>query len=185
MKKFVLLLFVLLLVTGCNARPKIDFNQNFSIETYKADMSGYDGLKSVGHRFLGTTVSQLKKTVDEKGYGIFVLSRTDCPHCQQLMKLMNQVAEEYDTYIYYINALSDKYPILDTDDYELLYDLMWDAMDKIDGVKQLQTPTLFTIIDGKVVSYKVGATWKGLDYEQSDIDNILKIYREMMEPFKK
>lgn len=185
MKKISLLLLILFLFAGCSSKPKVDYNTDFSIETYKADMSGYEGLKSVGHRFLGTTVSQLKKTVDEKGYGIFVLSRTDCPHCQQLMKLINQVAEEYDVYVYYIDALSAKYPILDTDDYELLYELMWDAMDKIDGVKQLQTPTLFTIIDGETVSYKVGASWKGLEYERSDIDNILGIYREMLEPFKK
>ena len=125
MKKLLTMVIIGLLLFGCsNEKEKPDLNKEFTLQTYKADMSGYENLKSSGHMFLGTTVSEWKRTIDEKGYGVFVLSRTGCTHCQFAMQYINDVAKELNVYVYYIDAESDTYPILGTDNYEILYDIL-------------------------------------------------------------
>ena len=105
MKKLLSILLICLVLFGCSKKQeKPDLSKEFVIETYKADMSGYENLKSSGHMFVGTTVSELKRTVDEGGYGVFVLSRTGCPSCQLAMQYLNEVAGELGVYIYYIDA---------------------------------------------------------------------------------
>ena len=71
MKKILSILLVCLVLFGCTKKQeKPDLSKEFVIETYKADMSGYENLKSSGHMFVGTTVSELKRTVDEVVIGI-------------------------------------------------------------------------------------------------------------------
>ena len=65
MKKLLILLGCILLLCGCmkkEERVVLDYQNDFI--TYKADMSGYEGLTSSNHRFLGITVSELKKAID-------------------------------------------------------------------------------------------------------------------------
>ena len=105
MKKLLILLGCVLLLCGCTKKEErvvLDYQNDFI--TYKADMSGYEGLTSSNHRFLGITVSELKKAIDEDKSGIFVLSRKGCTHCQLLMRYMDEAANELDVYIYYIDA---------------------------------------------------------------------------------
>ena len=184
MKKVLSFLFIFLILTACSGSKKPDFDSDFTIETYKADVSGYENLKSSGHMFLGTTVSELKKTVDEKGYGAFVLSRVSCNHCQASMQYLNEVCEELGVYVYYINAESDTYPILGTDNYDILYDILYDVLDEDEnGERELQTPHFFTIIDGEIVGSKIGTTWTGNSYTEKDVENLEEVYRKMLTPF--
>ena len=139
MKKLLILLGCILLLCGCmkkEERVVLDYQNDFI--TYKADMSGYEGLTSSNHRFLGITVSELKKAIDEDKSGIFVLSRKGCTHCQLLMRYMNEAANELDVYIYYIDAESNTYPILGTDDYDVLLEAMYPICEEIDGEVGLQ-----------------------------------------------
>lgn len=185
MKKLLTMVIIGLLLFGCsNEKEKPDLNKEFTLQTYKADMSGYENLKSSGHMFLGTTVSELKRTIDEKGYGVFVLSRTGCTHCQFAMQYINDVAKELNVYVYYIDAESDTYPILGTDNYEILYDILYETLPESDnGEKDLQTPELFTIVDGKITGYQIGTTWDGNDYTDKDVNKLKDIYRDLLSPF--
>lgn len=185
MRKTVLMIALLFLLAGCSGNKKLDLSSGYKPETYRADMSGYNGLKSVGHQFEGTTVSQLKRTVDEKEYGVFVLSRVECPHCQQLMHLINDVAAENDVTVYYIEADSRQYPILDTPDYDVLYEILLPAMNVVDGEKALQTPTIFAIYKGEIIDSMVGATWRGLDPSDKDVADTIRRYEQIISPFKK
>lgn len=185
MKKLLSLLLVLLCLTGCSKEyPSPDLSNDFQLETYMVDMSGYDNLKSSGHMFKGTTVSELKRTVDEKGYGVFVLSRTSCSHCQLAMQYLNAVAEELNVYVYYIDAESDTYPIIDTENYDILFNILEPVLDKDDnGDKVIQTPDVFTIVDGEISANQIGTTWTGSSYSDQDVEKLEEVYRAMLKPF--
>lgn len=162
MKKILACLTILLLLSGSEFL-KPDFNLDFHIETYKCDMSHYKGLPSIGHQFVGTTVSELKKTIYGKGYGAFVLSRKGCEHCQASMQYLNKAAFDLGLTIYYIDAESSAYPIVDTDDYDLLDRLLKPIEEKLDGEVTLQTPHFFTIIRGQFIDSFVGVDFKDTD----------------------
>ncbi len=186
MKKILSVLMCLLFLVGCSEKEvaKPDFNSDFTIETYKVDMSGYENLKSSGHMFLGTTVSELKRTIDEKGYGAFVLSRTSCSHCQIAMQYLNQAAEELGVYVYYIDAESETYPILNTENFNILYDILYDVLEKgEDGEKEMQTPHFFTVINGEIVGSLIGTTWNGSSYSESDANKLVETYKSLLTPF--
>lgn len=186
MKKIISLLLILLCLVGCSSEsyPSPDLSTNFELETYLADMSGYENLKSTGHMFKGTTVSELKRTVDEKGYGVFVLSRTTCSHCQLALQYLNAVAEELGVYVYYIDAESDTYPILGTDNYNVLYEILEPVLEKDDnGEKAIQTPDVFTIVDGEITANQIGTTWTGSNYDDKDVEELKAVYTKMLKPF--
>ena len=181
MKKIICLLILLLCLSACNKKP--DMSKPFELETYACDMSGYEGLSSTKHMFKGTTVRELERTVNEKGYGVFVLSRTGCNHCQMAMQYLNAVAEELGVTIYYIDAMSDEYPILGTDNYDILFDLLYTTLNEGDEGKEIQTPEVFTVVDGIITSSQVGTTWTGSDYDENDINELKAVYRKMLTPF--
>lgn len=185
MKKVFISLIILLLISGCSNKVKPDFDSGFSIDTYRADMSGYDGLTSVNHEFKGITVLDLKSTLDEKGYGVFVLSRTGCDHCQLCMKYINEAAKELGVYVYYIDAESSLYPILNTDNYDILDECL-KPIEEADetGEIVLQTPHFFTIINGEFVDSYVGASFKDdLNPTENEINTLIKKYKKAMEVF--
>lgn len=183
MKKIIIILITFLILTSCSNRP--DTSIPFELWTYDCDMSGYEGLNKNNHMFLGTTVKEFERTINEKGYGAFVLSRTGCNHCQMIMRYLNDVCEELDINIYYIDAMSDEYPILNTDNYQVLYDLLYTTLNTGSNGKEIQTPEVFTVVNGIITSYKVGTTWKGSDYNENDINELKALYRKMLTPFKK
>lgn len=186
MKKIITILLILLCLVGCSKEeyPSPDLNNEFTLETYLADMSGYQNLKSTGHMFKGTTVSELKRTIDEKGYGVFVLSRTSCSHCQLAMQYLNEVASNLDVYIYYIDAESDIYPILGTDNYDVLFEVLEPVLEKDeDGEKTIQTPDVFTIVNGEITANQIGTTWTGSNYSDEDVAKLEEVYTSMLKPF--
>lgn len=186
MKKILSILIILLSLSACGNKnyPSPDLSKEYTIETYMVDMSGYNNLKSTGHMFKGTTVAELKKTVDEKGYGVFVLSRTSCSHCQLAMQYLNEVANKLDVYVYYIDAESNTYPILGTDSYDTLYEILEPVLE-VDstGEKAIQTPDVFTIVDGEITANMVGTTWTGSNYDEDDVKQLEDVYTSMLKPF--
>lgn len=183
MKKIFFSILVLFLLSGsCVLRP--DFNMDFNLNTYTCDMSRYDGLHAVGHNFKGVTVKELEKTINEKGYGAFVLSRVGCSHCQIVMQYLNQAASELGVYVYYIDAESDKYPIVDTYNYELLDRILKPIEEVLDGEVCLQTPHFFTVIRGQFVDSYVGADFIDNDNpSDKEISNLINKYKKALEVF--
>lgn len=185
MKRFGLILITLLILTSCS-KIKPDFDSGFSLNTYKADMSKYNGLSYSDHMFIGTTVKELERCIKEKGYGAFVLSRNNCEGCQLLMKYLNEAAKEAEVYVYYIDCNSNEYPIVNTDDYDLLDELTKSIQEELDGEICLQTPHLFTVINGKFVDSYVGGIFKDSDNPtDKELDNMTNLYKKALKPFKK
>lgn len=184
MKKFLAVLLILLTLTGCKEKEVPNFDSGFTIETYRSDMSGYNGLNSVSHNFLGTTVSELKKTIDEKGYGAFVLSRTGCDHCQIVMQYINKAAQELGVNVYYLDGESDVYPIVGTPDYQVLDEILKPIEEKLDGEITLQTPHFFTVINGKFVDSFVGVKVKDAkNITEEEETKIVEKYKKALEVF--
>ncbi len=180
MKKVLFLFCLLLTLTSCTKSET--FDKEYQLETYDCDMSAYKGMTSTNHHFKGTTVSELKRCLEEKGSGIFILSRTACSHCQVIIQHVNAVAEKLDLSVYYIDAESSIYPIIGTDDYDVLYNLLYDVLAESDGEKELMTPHLFTIINGKFVSSLVGYPYDN-DFSDSAMSKLEKTYEKMMKAF--
>lgn len=184
MRKFLILLCSLFLITGCSFgnSSKIKY---IEIETYRPDMSKYMGLNTDGHNFTGTTVKELKRVIDEEASGIFVLSREGCDHCQMVMQYLNEVAIETDNTIYYIDATSNEYPIQGTENYELLYQMLYDFLGEGDGERQLQTPHVIVVVNGYIKESKIGTTWTGLNYDEDDVKELKDLYRKMFSVLEK
>ena len=182
MKKIFVLLLVLLLFSGCS---KNDYSKLYDLETYNCDMSSYEGLENVEHVFVGTTVSELKRLIDEKGYGVFAFSSKYCSHCQIAMQYLNEVAKELNVTMFYIDGTSQEYPIQNTDNYDILFDILYDTLNEGPDGKEIQTPEIFSVIDGEIKDYQVGTTWNGLEYDDKDIDNLKDVYRRILTPFVK
>lgn len=188
MKKFLIVIFslIILFILSSSLYLTPNFNNDFKVETYIPDMSHYNGVNSVNHMFKGTTVKELEKTIKEKGYGAFVLSRVTCDHCQASMKYLNEVAEKLGVYVYYIDGESNRYPIVDTDDYDLLDELLKPIEEKLDGEYTLQTPHFFTIINGEFIDSLVGVDFDNLNKpSQNEIDKLMNEYEHALIRFKK
>ncbi|MDO4500239.1 MAG: lipoprotein [Erysipelotrichaceae bacterium] len=178
MKKIIYLLFILLLLSGCSkSLNKVD------IETYEVDMSAYAGISYNDHMFKGTTVKELEKVMNEKGSGVFILSRVNCDHCQMVMQYLNDVAKELDVTVYYIDAISKEYPILHTENYDILYNILYDYLNEGGEGKEIMTPHLITVVNGKIISSKIGTTWSGSNYDENDVRELKNLYKKMLTQF--
>ena len=145
MKKVLLIVFCLLFL--CSCKQKI--NYTYDINSRNADMSSYDGLSATNHMFKKITVQELFNVIDNKSSGVFYLGRENCSCCQITTKYLNQVASDLNVTVYYIDVYDEQMPI--TDDYlkDKLTNYLYDIVAEIDGVKELQTPTIFSIVNGK------------------------------------
>lgn len=183
-KKFLTVITVLSIICSCAQKP--NENPDFSIFSYRCDMSKYNGLNSVNHNFIGTTVSELGKVISEKQSGAFVLSRESCNHCQMVMKLINQACEELGVTVYYIDGESKTYPIVDTPDYDLLDSLIKPIEEpNDDGEITLQTPHFFTVVNGKFKDSIIGFSIKGNEPTKEENTNQLNKYKKALKVFVK
>ena len=177
MMKKLLILILVFLMAGCSAKPDL----SYEVESFPVDMSGYDGVTSVDHNFVGVRCEEVFRAIQEKGSAVFYLGYKDCPHCQKCVKHLNKVAKELGVTVCYIDAKSKTYPLTD----ELMDDLivaLYEVLRKDeDGEKALYTPHVFTIINGKVSGSQISMT--ETDDEEKDGEKLEKIYRKILEPF--
>jgi len=168
------------MLTSCYSK---DYSIPYDIETYDCDMSLYEEVNEKDNCFKQTSVEQLEKLIEEKGYGIFVFSRTSCSHCQIVMKYIDEIASDMGLTVFYIDALSEEHPVLGTSNFDFLMDYLNDYLKSGEDGPELQTPHVFTIMDGEIKDSKVGTTWNGLDYSDDDIESLKQLYIEMFKPF--
>lgn len=185
MKKIITVIITLLLLCGCRTNKTEEISV-FSINSYKIDMSAYSGLSYNNHQFLGTTVKELERCIELKGSCAFVLTRNNCEGCNLLLKYLNEAAKELDVIVYVIDGSSKKYPIIDTDDYDLLDSLLKPIEEELDGEITLQTPHFFTVINGEFKDSKVGGTFKDSDNPtDKELNNMYKYYKNALKVFSK
>lgn len=186
MKKIFSLICILLMLFGCSKKATNERYEQMQLDTYACDMSLYENMSSTNHQFKGISVAELKKVFDEKGNALVIFSYTDCPHCQKIIQHVNQLAKDLNVTVYYLNAYSKEFPIVGTDNYQILIDLCESVLEKDEdtGEKVLKTPMLFSIINGEIYDCMIGGN---LSDPPTDSEiKVLKdeIYRILL-PFSK
>jgi len=185
-KKLLITLSVLLVLFGCSKKDDGKRYEQMNLDTYQCDMSLYENMSSTNHQFKGVSVAELKKVFDEKGNALFVFSYTDCPHCQQIIQYINEVAKDLNVTVYYLDAYSKQFPIVNTDNYQILFDLCEPILEKDSEThkKVLQTPMLFSVINGEHYDHMIGFDLSDPPTE-TEINELKERIKEMILPFSK
>lgn len=192
MKKIISILLLLFITLGCSENP----TYQYEIESYDVDMSQYEGVSSTNHMFRRIVVEELFNCIDNKSSGVFYLGRENCGCCQSTTRYLNEVAEELGVTIYYINPYDKDSPLVD-DDSEIVCEECKERTDKLkeylyeildensDGEKVLQTPEVFSIVDGKFYGYMICMDSQRWDNPptQKQIDKLKDRYRRILKPF--
>lgn len=182
MKK-ILLVLLLLICCGCSKSQEI--NYTYDIVSKDVDMSGYEGVSSTQHMFKGITVDQLFNCIDNKSSGIFYLGRTNCGCCQTCCKYLNDAAARLNVNVYYIDVYDKDMPLDTTEICDKLKSYIYDILDTVDGKKELQTPTVFTVINGEFADHMIcmnNQEWSTPPTEK-EINKLTDRYIEMLKPF--
>jgi len=190
-KKFIVCFLTLLFLCGCDQRSNV--NYTYDIQSTTVDMSAYKGVSSTEHCFRQILPSEFFNVVDNKSSGVFVIGYNDCPYCQQLMKYLNEVGLDLGVTVYYMDAKNSKEPfVYEGDIYNRVLEIIWDYTDADDdGVKYIWTPTVFSIINGEVVGFQIGAPkkingdsdWTYDNPSSSQIQHVKEIYEGILKPF--
>lgn len=182
MKKVLTVLLLLLVITGCN---KTEVNYTYDIVSYPVDMSGYEGVNSTQHQFKRITVDQLFNVMDNKSSAVFYLGRTNCQCCQICIKYLNNVAKDLGVTVYYIDVYDKDMPLTDEALCDKLKTYIYEILDVEDGEKVLQTPTVFSVINGEFggsiictrnITFSKPAT-------QAQEKQLIKEYEKILKPF--
>lgn len=182
-KKFLLFLLILLALTGCSKNGEDTSLTGYVPETYKTDMSEYDGVDVGTKVFKGITADELIKMMKNGGSGVILFSSPECRNCQNVIGYIQYAADEVglDT-IYYLNFASDEYPLEETNFTDIV-DLFGEVLAENDeGKKSIYTPHLITVKNGKVIEGKLGSDVNE-NSTPEDIEKMVNEYEDMMKPF--
>lgn len=129
------------------------------------DVRGDNNVKYIG----------AKKVIQklQKGTSVIYFGFPECPWCRNLVPVLADVNSNYQTTLYYFNALSirdikhkdsDGEIVVDkegTDEYYKIIELLSDYLDSYDGleddsIKRLYFPTVVFVKDGKIIGVHTG-----------------------------
>lgn len=187
MKKLISFLAILLFLCGCGTKDSSEVNYTYEVNTKPADMSGYDGMHSTGHMFVNVTVDELFNVIDNKSSGVFYLGRTNCGCCQTCVKYLNEVATNLNVTIYYIDAYDPVRPITDDETIDKLTSYLYDILAEVDGERSLQTPTVFSVVNGNLKNSLICLSNWVFDDPPTDsqVKKLENKYTEILKPFCK
>ena len=187
MKKFLFVLTILLLCSGCS-RSEEDIHFTYDIVSKDVDMSGYEGVNSTQHMFKRVTVQELFNCIDKGSSAPFYLGRTNCGCCQTCVKYLNQVASELGVTVYYIDVYDPDMPLTDQDLCDELRVYIYDILENDeDGEKALQTPTMFSVINGNVSKANSIVCLSNYGWDdpptKAQEDRLMSKYKNILKPF--
>jgi len=176
MKK-VILLFVLLFALVSCGRTNTDINYTYDIVYKECDMSAYEGVNSTKHMFKSITVDQLFNCIDNKSSGVFYLGRENCGCCQTCVKYLNEAAQELGVTVYYIDVYNEDMPLTTTEICSELKEYIYDILEvKENGERELETPTVFSVINGEFADSIVCMN-------RSSEEKMVQRYKKILKPF--
>jgi len=182
--KLIKKLFILLLFLTACSKEEVEINFDVKIESQAVDMSAYKGVSSTKHKFEEVNLYDVYDFIDAGGSAVFYLGYVDCSSCQQAIQYLNEVAQELDVTVYYINIDKDEYGIR-SDVYA--YNEVLEKLDPIlyheDGETKILTPDIFQVINGEFADNHIGLTSTFDSTSQESIDELKEIYYELLLPF--
>lgn len=170
MKKWIILLFALLLLLGgCEKKPVTpsgcDIQEGCDGEGEKADMSAYEYYaESEDYVFLKSSVKEMAQMMEDQRSFVIYFGFSRCPWCRDAMPILNEAAKKSGFLgVYYVNTREKEEwkSNIDIDDYDTFVELVGDYLEYDDnGIKHLYTPFVIFVKEGKVV-----ATVSAPDYD--------------------
>lgn len=157
--KIFILLLVCIAMSSCNVKNEHSSTDAQKVQNTqkalgsKADMSGYDKLKTKDHHFLTSSMNELLQAEKNKKSGVYYMGYIDCPWCQDAIPVLEEAAKEEDVYIYYV-AIRDKTHKVTFDEQAKEQFFAWasGSLPKNDkGKPTLYVPFVITMKDGKIV----------------------------------
>ena len=185
MRKIFILFLMLFMCCSCTKDNTSEVNYTYEIVSKSADMSAYDGVSSTQHMFRYITVDQLYNTIDNDSSAAFYLGRTNCECCQTCVKYLNEVATELNVTIYYIDVYNSEMPLETEEEITRLTNYLYPILEEVDGVKELQTPTVFSVVNGELKDSLICLKdWKWDNPPtESQVNRLKKKYKEILSPF--
>ena len=151
------------------------------LNSMKVDMSAYKGMSSTNHRFLRMPPEELIKLIEEKGSAVFYIGYSSCPNCQEAVKLINAVAEEYGIVVYYIDCYDENDPLSPyVEEYE---EVLYSILPEKDGERSIQVPLVFAVRKGTLSESYCGLISSYDGSEESD-QKMIGIYKDIMKNFE-
>lgn len=185
MKKILSLLIILFTLIGCSNKSGV--NYTYDIQSRPVDMSGYDGVNSTDHNFEAITVQELFNCIDNKSSGIFYLGRTNCGCCQTTIAYLNQAAQDLDVTVYYMDVYDEQMPITDKEIADKLKLYLFNILYvNEDGERQLQTPTIFSVVNGEIKDSIIclgDFAWDEDHPTKAQENQLINKYKEIFKPF--
>lgn len=136
-KLFILTTILLLVLTGCKKEE--------SIKEY-LDMSAYENLVDQEHVFEMISIDDAVTLIKEDT-GILYVGKPDCPHCQNLVPLLNEVAKENDVdTIFYLDVTDYKENNTDFDKVIDLFKNLYEGNPCL--------PTVLVVKDGVIIGFE-------------------------------
>lgn len=182
MKKVLLILLLFLTLSACATEKAEDFEVN----SFAVDMSGYRGVSSTNHNFKGISPDEIKRILDEDGSALIFMGYNTCSICQEVARYLQEAASEEDLTIYYMDCYSEKYPLAG-DKFDMIIEILNPILDlNPEGEKTIYTPHLFSIVNGKLNKGYISTVpgWNYGNPSASQIDELKEIYKDIMKPFK-
>lgn len=101
MKKILTLILCVMFLVSCSDSEKKD--------DQVADMKEYTQLESKDVRFLTNSPDAILKKIENDEPGVYYLGYGNCPWCQALVPVLNEVLIENDQYAYYLNVSTEEF----------------------------------------------------------------------------
>jgi len=176
-----LLLIMMFVAVGCTKEKEIDVE----VKTDSLKFSEEYTMVEEDNAFVYKDLNEINKIL-ENGTGIVYLGFPECPWCQQYVKYLNEVANDYEVEkIYYCNVLEDR--TNNTADYQRTVELLSEYLQyDEEGNKRVYVPTVVAVNKGEIVGFDDETAWdtKGFedpkDYWNEDSIEALKVRLEKM-----
>lgn len=160
MKKVWLLAFLgILLLAGCNKKQEENTNTKkqgcddspVCDVAKSADMSAYEGFDVENNQFIEITMDDAIQKMETDASGIFYFGFPTCPWCIEAVPIMNEVAQEMDLHIYYINKRAET---SNEENIAKMTTLLKDIVSENDeGVPTLYVPEVVVINEGEITDH--------------------------------
>ncbi|MBP5279745.1 MAG: glutaredoxin family protein [Erysipelotrichaceae bacterium] len=186
MKKiFMILIFLLLLVSCGKKEEKSEINYTYDIISKSVDMSAYEGVSSTKHKFRLITPTEFFNCMDNKSSGVFYLGRNNCGCCQRVTRYLDEVSRELDVTVYYIDVYNEEETLMDQDVQDKMYEYMYPILGESEGEKTILTPQLFSVINGEFAGSQICFDDFELDPTPTEkqIEKFKDAYRKILSPF--
>lgn len=183
-KKIICIILCLFVLCSCAKTETPEYT--YEIKSTAVDMSAYTGVTSTNHNFREITLNELLNVIDNKSSGVFFIGFSLCNCCQRVTRYLNEVAQELNVTVYYIDAYNEETPLTEKKNQEILYEYLGDiiSLDE-NGQKILLTPHVFSIINGKPIGSQICFDNFDIDASEDQLNKFKDAYRKILKPFAK